>query len=178
MRDDPTVVPLVLRARAGDQAAWNEIVRRYATLVWSLCRGYGLVSAEAQDVGQTVWLRLVERLAVIRQPAALPDWLASTTRRECLRLLRAKQSGATGVGAAEVGPATPAAEEPLLIAERDAAIRSAFADLPPCCRQLLSLLAHDPPLTDAEISVSLGMPAEGLGPRRARCLERLRAACG
>jgi RNA polymerase sigma factor (sigma-70 family) len=178
MRDDPTVVALVLQARVGDQAAWNEIVRRYAPLVWSICRGYRLMDAESEDVGQTVWLRLVEHLAVIREPAALPGWLSVTTRHECLSLIKSRRSREKVVAAAEADPTatrtTPSAEEPLLRAERNAAIRSAFGELPPRCQQLLSLLTHDPPLTYAEISARLGMPIGGLGPRRARCLERLR----
>src|SRR5262245_22442496 len=89
MRDDPSVVSLVERAREGDRAAWDEIVARYASLVWSVCRRYGLVGGDAEDVGASVWLRLVERLGSIREPAALPGWIATTTRRECLRVLRA-----------------------------------------------------------------------------------------
>ena len=177
MRDDPAVVDLVLRARSGDQAAWNEIVKRYAPLLWSICRRYRLADDEAEDLGQTVWLRLVEHLAVIREPAALPGWLAVTTRRECLTVLRVRHSRDNVVAAAEadaVAQAAPSVEEPVLIAERNAAIRAAFAELPPRCRQLLSLLARDPPLTYAEIGARLGLPIGGLGPRRGRCLERLR----
>ena len=36
MRDDPSVIRLVERARDGDQHAWNELVERYAPLVWSV----------------------------------------------------------------------------------------------------------------------------------------------
>jgi len=177
MRDDPDVVALVLRARAGDEAAWNEIVERYAPLLWSICGRYGLAREQADDVGQTVWLRLVEHLTVIRQPAALPGWLAVTTQRECVAVLRAKHNRDNLVAAVEANVATRTAasvEEPLLIAERNAAIRAAFAELPPRCQELLSMLAHDPPLTYAEISSKLGLPIGGLGPRRGRCLEKLR----
>ncbi|HEY7147443.1 MAG TPA: sigma-70 family RNA polymerase sigma factor, partial [Streptosporangiaceae bacterium] len=91
MRDDPTVIDLVSRASSGDQAAWDQLVERYAPLVWSICRRHQLDRADADDVGQGVWLRLVEHLPAIREPAALPGWLATTTRRECLRVLRAGQ---------------------------------------------------------------------------------------
>jgi RNA polymerase sigma factor (sigma-70 family) len=178
MRDDPTVVALVLRARAGDNSAWEEIVDRYAPLIWSICRRYQLVGPEAEDVGQTVWLRVVEHLAVIQEPAAFPGWIATTTRRICLGVLRAKQHRDGVLAAAQVDPTAtrPVApvEEPLLAAERNAVVRAAFAQLPPGCQQLLSLLAHDPPLSYAEISARLGAPVGGLGPRRARCLEKLR----
>src|SRR5215831_5359524 len=86
VRDDPVVVDLVARATDGDQEAWNEIVERYAPLVWSICSRYRMASDDVEDIGQTVWLRLVEQIGNLRQPAALPGWLATTTHRECLRM--------------------------------------------------------------------------------------------
>jgi len=176
MRDDPTV-NLVMRARDGDRSAWNGLVEQYAPLVWSVCRRFSLVGADADDIGQSVWLRLVEHLAAIRDPAALPGWLATTTRRECLRLLRARQDRERFEAAAEsdaAARAAPTADEVILAAERNNAIRAGFAQLPPACQELLSLLARDPPLTYAEISAKLGGRIGGLGPRRGRCLEKLR----
>src|SRR5580692_11385128 len=89
MRDDPSVAALVARASGGDQRAWDEIVERYAPLVWTLCTGYQLSSHDIEDVGQTVWLSLVEQLGRLREPAALPGWLATTTNRECIRVVTA-----------------------------------------------------------------------------------------
>ena len=53
MRDNP-VAPLVMRARTGDERAWDALVQRYAPLVWSLCRRYRLEDADAADAGQSV----------------------------------------------------------------------------------------------------------------------------
>jgi RNA polymerase sigma factor (sigma-70 family) len=89
MRDDPSVVALVLRAVEGDQRAWDEIVERYAPLVYAICTRHRLRSHDIEDVGQTVWLLLVEHLGKLREPAALPGWLATTTARECLRVIKA-----------------------------------------------------------------------------------------
>jgi hypothetical protein len=86
VRGHPVAI-LVMRARNGDEHAWEALVERYAPLVWSLCRRYRLDGADASDVGQNVWLRLVNQLGKIRDPAALPGWLATTTRRECQRVL-------------------------------------------------------------------------------------------
>ena len=83
-RDGP-ITDLVLRARDGDQQAWDALVERYAPLVWSICRRYRLAGADADDVGQAVWLQLVDHIGKIRDPAALPGWLATTTARECGR---------------------------------------------------------------------------------------------
>jgi RNA polymerase sigma factor (sigma-70 family) len=88
-REDPVVTDLVTRARVGDRQAWDALVDRYAPLIWAICRSYRLGDADSEDVGQSVWLHLVKRSDKIRDPAALADWLATTARRECIRILRA-----------------------------------------------------------------------------------------
>jgi RNA polymerase sigma factor (sigma-70 family) len=175
MRDDPTVVSLVERARGGDQEAWNEIVARYAPLLWSLCRRFGLSGSDAEDVGSAVWLRLVERLGSIREPAALPGWIATTTRRECLSTLRSANRQVPVEEDRFPDEDGPASDEWLLRQERHVALRLAFADLSERCRQLLSLLFGDPPTPYAEIATTLGMAIGGIGPTRTRCLDRVRA---
>src|SRR5215831_14280817 len=80
-REDPSVTDLVTGARGGDRQAWDALVERYAPLIWSICRQYRLGRADADDVGQSVWLRLVDHLDQIREPTALPGWLTTTTRR-------------------------------------------------------------------------------------------------
>src|SRR6516165_9118505 len=88
VREDRVVIDLVTRASHGDKRAWDALVERYSPLIWSICRGYRLGDADAEDAGQSVWLRAVDQLGAIRDPAALPGWLATVTRRECLRVLR------------------------------------------------------------------------------------------
>jgi RNA polymerase sigma factor (sigma-70 family) len=174
MRDDPTVVDLVSRARDGDKAAWDQIVERYATLVWSVCHRHGLFGDDADDVGASVWLRLVEKLDTIHEPAALPGWIATTTRRECLHLLRAKKRQIPVDDEGFPDSTGPASDEWLLQQERQIALREAFAQLPERCRQLLSMLFSDPPTPYSEISARLDMPIGGIGPSRLRCLQKLR----
>ena len=89
MSEDRSVTDLVARAGNGDKRAWDDLIERYAPLVWSICRRHQLSDADAGDVQQNVWLQLVSQLDKIRNPAALPGWLATTTRRECGRVLRA-----------------------------------------------------------------------------------------
>ena len=95
MRDDSVVTGLVIRARHGDQRAWDTLVERYAPLVWSICRSYRLSRADTDDVGQTVWLRLVAHLDRLRDPAALTSWITTTTRRECGKVHRAARLSQT-----------------------------------------------------------------------------------
>lgn len=177
MRDDPSVVALVTRAAGGDQGAWDEIVERYAPLVWTICCRYRLSQHDTEDVVQTVWLLLVEQLGRLREPAALPGWLATTTSRECLRLVtaaRKSQRLRSGLDDAEQFVDDTVIDEEILLAERNAGLRAAFAELPPPCQRLLSMLMRDPPQSYADIHAALGIPVGSIGPQRARCLERMR----
>jgi RNA polymerase sigma factor (sigma-70 family) len=175
MRDDPSVVALILRAAEGDQHAWDEIVERYAPLVYGICTRYRLGRHDIEDVGQTVWLLLVEHLGQLREPAALPGWLATTTTRECLRVVKAaSRSEWTGRDDSRQFVDDRAIDEEILMAERNAALRTLFAELPPRCQQLLSMLLSDPPHSYAAIHEALGVPVGSIGPQRARCLDRLR----
>jgi RNA polymerase sigma factor (sigma-70 family) len=179
MRDDPAVIRMVLGARDGDKGAWDELVERYAPLVWTISRRYGLSGADVDDVGQSVWLLLVEHLPGLREPAALPGWIATTTQRECLRLVKAgRRTEPTDL--TELSAAMPSdgvsIDEELLRHERREAVRTAFGQLAPRCRLLLSMLVQDPPVAYREISEKLHMPVGSIGPNRARCLDRLRLA--
>ena len=178
MGDNLAVTDLVMRASNGEKQAWDALVERYAPLIWSICRRYRLGGADAEDVAQAVWLKLVDHLDHLRNPAALPGWLSTTARRECGRVLRVEgTSGAwERVSAVENIPdtQTATAEQELLAAERHAALREAFTRLPPACQRLLGLLLEDPPLPYAEIGARLGIPAGSIGPNRSRCLDRLR----
>ena len=178
MRDDPSVVALVMRARAGEKDAWDEIVERYAPLVWSICKAFRLSRADADDVGQTVWLSLVEQLPRLREPAALPGWLATATRRECLRCAQAaerqhrlRQQVDTDV---LVDVRVPAPDQELIDAERNAALIAGFRQLEGRCQELLSMLMSQPPVPYTDISAKLAMPVGAIGPTRARCLDKLR----
>ena len=120
----------------------------------------------------------MDQLGRIRDPAALPGWLVTTTRHECGRILReaARTRAAGYVLDAENIPdrQSRTAEDELLRAERHAALREAFTRLPPSHQRLIALLIEDPPVPYVEISDRLGIPVGSIGPIRGRCLERLR----
>ena len=175
---DCSVRDLVARARSGDRQAWDALVERYAPLIWSICRRHRLGQADADDVGQSVWLRLLDQLDRVREPAALPGWLSTTTRRECLRVLSAAQGPHATLYALDVeslpDQQAGTADQELLAAERHAALRAAFTQLPPNGQQLLALLTADPPTPYADISAQLGIPVGSIGPTRSRYLDKIR----
>lgn len=169
---------LVREARAGDEGAWSELVARFGGLVWSVARSHRLSHADASDVAQSTWLKLVEHLDAISQPRAVGAWLATTARRECLRVhAAAARELPLGDGLAEPPASGEGIDDKLLRAERDRALRRAVSLLREEDRALLRMLASDPPASYAEISAALDMPIGSIGPTRARCLERLRARC-
>jgi RNA polymerase sigma factor (sigma-70 family) len=174
---DP-LAALVHAAREGRQDAWDAIVDRFLPLVGAIIRRHRLSEADGDDVSQTVWLRLVEHLDALREPEALPGWIRTTTRNECLRVLAAR--GRVQVVDPQEGGSFPdassdqAVDDELLAAERRQALREALDELPAGRRDLLLLLLTDPPLAYEEISARLGLPIGSIGPTRARALEQLR----
>jgi len=167
---------LVARAIDGDQAAWDQLVEDLTGLLWTVARSNGLEDTDAADVVQTTWLRLAENLHRLRDPERVSSWLVTTARRESLRVLRGQRDVLVGV---EVSPERPAlvddADAPVIQAEQDARLWGAFSTLPMLCRSLLRVLMADPVPSYAEVSAALDMPVGSIGPRRARCLQRLRS---
>jgi RNA polymerase sigma factor (sigma-70 family) len=174
---------LVARAAGGDEDAWAQLVAQYTPLVVAVIKRFELNRADAADVNQTVWLRMVEHLDRLRDPSALPMWIAKTTRHECIRLLRASwrtrpfdpldAAGEVQLGvAALVEDAT--VDDGLLRAERYQALREGFAQLPARCQQLLAMTLREPPLTYGEIGERMQIPVGSIGPTRGRCLDKLR----
>lgn len=171
-----TAGELVQRAADGDERAWQELVDRYTALLWSIARSYGLATADSADVVQTAWLRLVERLASLRDPERVGAWLATTVRRECLRTLRrgGRMVLADDDHPLEVVDPSPPPDARLITSERDALLWQAVDRLAERCRQLLRVLMNDPPPDYEEVSAALDMPIGSIGPTRRRCLEQLR----
>jgi RNA polymerase sigma factor (sigma-70 family) len=172
------VVALLTRANDGDQQAWNAIVDRYTNLLWSVARGHRLGTADAADVVQTTWLRLVEHLQEIREPDRLTAWLITTARRESLRLVgiarREDVGGADDLAANMPDERDGPVDAGLLLDERDALLWHCFSQLNERCQQILRALMASPPPSYAEVSSALELPVGSIGPTRGRCLDRLR----
>jgi RNA polymerase sigma factor (sigma-70 family) len=166
---------LVHAAAGGDHRAWDGLVDEFGGLVWAVARAHRLGEADAADVAGATWLRLVEHLGTLREPDRVGAWLATTARRECLRVLRDTQRQTPAGDDLEPHPSENAdAAGELMTAERDAALWRAFGRLADRDRALLRLLVADPTPSYEEISAALDMPIGGIGPTRARSLERLR----
>jgi len=166
---------LLARAAQGDQRAWDELVDGHSRLLWAVARSFRLDSADANDVVQTTWLRLVEHLDRIEDPARLVGWLVTTARREAMRVLRrgGRERPAVEDGTLDRADGGAPVDSGLLLDERNRALWEAYARLGEKCRQLLRVAVYEPQAYD-EISAALGMPIGSIGPTRRRCLTQLR----
>ncbi len=173
--DDDDLVQVVKEARAGSSEAWEALVERFGGLVAAVARRCRLSDADVAEVGQTTWLRLVENIDRIEQPERLGAWLATTSRRESLRIAtRQTALPATDAVYLIADDKADPLDAGLLKDEQVRAIRIAAEQLPSRCQRLLGLLMGDDDLPYKEIGEQLNMPIGSIGPTRGRCLEHLR----
>ena len=174
MGDTPEVGRLVRASADGDESAWNELVRRFAHPVMAVIRSYRLAPADAEDVYQTVWLKLVEHLGSLRDPEALPGWLRSTTMHECIRQLeRRRRTVPVDPQSDEaVQPSADDIEAAAMRAELRVALRDGLAELSEEDQALLRLYALAEPYKN--VSELLQMKTGSIGPTLGRSLARLR----
>ena len=168
---------LVRRAADGDRWAWERLVEQYARLIWAMTRDFKLAESDAADVAQVTWLRLLEHIDRLEQPARVGSWLAATARNECLRSVAARKKVVLAGDDLALRRCRRARAGDRRAASRRRArpvVREALARLPWRWQRLLELLMADPPASYAEISDELGLPVGSIGPTRGRCLARLR----
>jgi RNA polymerase sigma factor (sigma-70 family) len=180
-----SVEQLVQAAREGDSGAWAAITQRYAELICRVARRYRLSPVDVEDISQLVWLQLFDHIDGIREPRALPGWIAKTTANACVSMIKTQaraiptDPAMLGERNAAVSPLSAACEptEPTAALQRQEDrryLRKGLEELPTEQRNLVALLMTDPPLTYDQISQQLGRPIGSIGPTRARILERLR----
>lgn len=171
-----SVADVLLRVGDGDAAAWDEILRRYGKLVSTTVRSFRLQDADALDAVQMTWLRLAENAHRVQFPERLSGWLATTARRECLRILRQAKATPDLIGLVPETAADPAVGPEQCVIDADTArtVRKLVAELSPRRRTLLRALFTDNRCLYAEVARAAGIPPGGVGPTRARALRQLR----
>lgn len=159
---------LVAQCREGDRAAWDEIVDRYESLIYSIPLREGLDREAAADVAQETFAALIRSLDRIEEPERLGAWLATVARRLTWR----KRAGIEAVVTDEIEIVL----DDLSNESVDALwIYEAVQSLDEPCRSLITALFFDPTGPSyGEVAVAIGRPIGSIGPLRARCLDRLR----
>jgi RNA polymerase sigma factor (sigma-70 family) len=163
---------LVYAARRGDQLGWTRLHQEFDSMLRIVARSCRLPGHDVDDAVQNTWIRLHKHIHSIREPSAIASWLATTVRRESLRLMQShvrevltRDPTALDEGR-EDGP-----EERLLERERHLILARALATLPERHRRLMTLIADDAGYE--QIELMLDMPMGSIGPIRSRCLARL-----
>jgi RNA polymerase sigma factor (sigma-70 family) len=173
-QDQKDVAELVRAARAGEEAAWTGLVRRFDLRLRSAARSYRLSPADVDDVVQTTWVQLFRHIDAVRDPAAVAGWLLTTAHRESLRRISASNREVpTDALDLPQQPHNDGPEAHVLDAEERAILRGALATLPDRHRRLMTVLVAAPGISYRELSAALAIPTGSIGPIRARCLRRL-----
>lgn len=175
MRHHDDTERLVLAAAEGDATAWSALVERFTSRLRMVARLHRLAAHDADDVVQTAWLRLLEHIGHLREPCAVGAWLEVTVTRESRRLVRnAKREAPTPTESLAEPAAPPVAEQRLMALAGRTALARALDRLSHRQGQVLRALLGDAERSYAELSAQLGIPIGGIGPTRARAIDRLR----
>jgi RNA polymerase sigma factor (sigma-70 family) len=171
------IARLASAARQGNEAALGAIVTELSPLLWQVARGAGLNFSDAEDVLQTVWMRLLAHLDDIHTSAALTAWLVTTTRREAWRVSAGerRQLPADNEMFSMLPDQGPGSEEQVIVDDQRRILWQAIGQLSPRCQELLRIIAFVPRPDYTAVAAELGMPTGSIGPTRARCLAKLRA---
>lgn len=84
-------ITLVVRAREGDLASFEALLRRYQRGIYQLALRMTAHSGDAEDITQEVFLAAWRCLPEIQQDAAFSGWLYRTATNRCLSLLRRRR---------------------------------------------------------------------------------------
>jgi RNA polymerase sigma factor (sigma-70 family) len=174
-RGDESTTDLLRAAQDGDQAAWEELIPRYTGVVRGTVASFRLNEHDAADAVQNTWLLLLANASRVRDPEKLAGWLATTARRECLRLIhRARPEIASDTVDIDRAAAGPTPEACVITDETHRAVRTAVAALHGRAGHLIDALFFQPFTTYAQLSERTGMPIGSIGPTRGRALQGLR----
>ena len=168
---------LLSAARAGSEDALGQIVNELSPLLWQVARSAGLSQGDAEDVLQTVWMRLITHLDGIHDAGALTGWLVTTTKREAWRVGAAsrKQLAVDQDVFADLPNKGPGSEEQVILEDQRRELWVAIGMLSRRCQELLRIMAFAPRSDYATVAAALGMRVGSIGPTRGRCLAKLRA---
>jgi RNA polymerase sigma-70 factor (ECF subfamily) len=110
---------LVRAAQHGDRVAFGALYENYGRLVHGILLAYVPYDA-AEDLVQDVFLKALERLPALRNPAAFRSWILTMARRVAIdhgrRRSRAVFSGELALSSVPAAPAKPAEEALAILA--------------------------------------------------------------
>jgi RNA polymerase sigma-70 factor (ECF subfamily) len=154
---------LVERCLAGDQQAWDQIVRQHWRKVFNLAYKFVGRHDEAEDLAQDVFLKIFKALHTFDRRANFQTWLISISRNLCIDHYRSvrkeRETIDRDVDAAELSPASRDPSPMAALEQRDRVmlLRQAMASLPETLRTAV-LMRDIQELSYQEIADQLGLP--------------------
>ncbi len=88
LSDRSALLALVKRAQRGDLTAQSELVRRYTVRISGFVRSIISQPSAVEDVAQTVFIKMVRRLALLRDAVTFESWLFALARNTALDFIR------------------------------------------------------------------------------------------
>jgi len=82
---------VVVRAQAGEMAAQSELVRRYTVRLSAFVRPIIFQPSWVEDVVQMVFIKMVRRLTLLRDPVVFESWLFKMARNTAVDFLRRRR---------------------------------------------------------------------------------------
>jgi RNA polymerase sigma factor (sigma-70 family) len=171
---------LISRCLSKNAQAWEILIRRYQRLVASITAKFKLSREDAADVFQSVSIVLFKQLPAFNRESKLSSWFITVTVRECWKL-RQKSARSSPLEepdwsaiAESADPDAATSEEQILSIERQHFVRTGINKLTGQCQSLLRKLFYSEQMSYAELGTELGMPVASIGPKRGRCLARLK----
>jgi RNA polymerase sigma-70 factor (ECF subfamily) len=185
----PEDLLLVRRCAAGDGAAWDAFLARFAPLIHGVVRRvlarYRIADAALEEDAFAAVIEVLLRdggrvLRSFREPYNLAAWLSVLTRRQCRAFVESRRGPETGLETLDVAGADGAVVDALAAREAAArrealarSVRGLLDELPPRDRLIVTLFYFDR-RKYREIARIVRMPAGNVGKTLARALEKLR----
>ncbi|MFJ8690716.1 RNA polymerase sigma factor [Micromonospora wenchangensis] len=166
---------VVRRATDGDETAWQQLVERYGPMLSAVGGRFRLRAGDTEDAAQLTWLGLFQNVDRINDPESIGAWLATTMRRNCLRLISQHRDEPMEDWMQDTLPDDRrGVDSNLLTRERNQLLWRYVSRLPPRQSLLIrALFTGSVPSYDRiarELSISVGT----IGPTRQRALRQLR----
>jgi RNA polymerase sigma-70 factor (ECF subfamily) len=162
---------LLVRAQAGEGAAFACLVRRQQRMVFSLALRMLSDRHEAEDLAQEVFLQLHRKLASIESDAHLAMWLRKVTTHRAIDRLRQSPKLAAVSLDEHMNVAAPSSEDDPLLRRR---LRDLVTQLAPAARAVV-LLRYQEDLDPGDIARTLDMSVNTVKSHLKRSLTSLRA---
>ena len=172
---------LLLRCRAGDEAAWQALVDRFQRLIASIPRRAGLSEDQTAEVFQEVFIALFEKMHGIEQPERLRAWLVTTAKYKTWQTVARRNDNIESfdadeneLGKIEFADKSLLPDAVLIELEQQHLIRAALSELDERCQTILQMLyLRDPAATYAEVAQIINTGETSISPLRARCLKKM-----